>query len=109
MSVVYISLGAICNVKYKIEEYHKKSDSLFFDNLLCDFQCVNYIIKNIDNSEDFLTADKFINVKKKFIVNKNIKMFINILLVITVFFFFSRPFIRNHPFVFLSTVQNLGQ
>ena len=48
---VFISIGYVCNVKYQIDKYRDKKETLFFDYLMTHMDSVISILscKNIDD------------------------------------------------------------
>jgi hypothetical protein len=62
--MVYISIGNACNVKYQIDKFIGKKETLFFDRLITDINSVNTILE-CDNLEKILYPDNIIKIGVK--------------------------------------------
>ena len=50
----FISLGKRCNVKFQIDKYNKKKETLLFDWFTTDFDSVLFFLQNHDNIDNIL-------------------------------------------------------
>jgi hypothetical protein len=57
---MYISIGNACNMKYQINKFKKKKETLFFDWLMTDMNSVNMILNPDTNINNLLNIDNLI-------------------------------------------------
>ncbi len=62
----YISIGDACNVKYNIDKYRDKSETLFFDWLITSFKSVIEILECKDINNILYPENFIINVNKPY-------------------------------------------